>query len=404
MTADAPAKRPLTLFDVTCVGVNAIVGSSIFLFPGKLAGMLGPASVLAFGVTGLLLFTVALCFAEAGARFDGHGGPYIYARAAFGPTVGFAIGWVCWVAELLSWAAVANGVASYLSFFGPAFERAVVVKGIAAAVILVMGAINYRGVKAGAWTSNALTIAKLLPLGLLVVVGLPKVSAANLTPFAPHGFRPLGAACFLTYFAYSGFECVPVPAGECDRAQRNVPLAVLASLGVSAAVYMLVQFVAVGVEPNLAGSARPLADAAVRVMGPGGALLIVGGSLLSTIGYNAGCALGGPRYLVALGEQGDMPAAAARRHPVFGTPALAVAWTTGLTLVMALALDFNKLVDVANVVICAQYLATCAAVVVLRRRGPSPGFSIPGGPLIPLAGVVSTLWLGAQGGLSELAF
>src|SRR5262249_42878567 len=158
----------------------------------------------------------------------------------------------------------------------------------------VMGAINYRGVKYGAWTSNALTIAKLVPLLLLVAAGLPHMSRANLMPLAPHGLKPLGAACFMTYFSYSGFEVVPVPAGELRDAKRAVPLAVLVSLGVSAVVYMLVQLVAVGVEPNLAGSSRPLADAAVRVIGPSGALLIVAGSLISTMGFSAGCALSGP--------------------------------------------------------------------------------------------------------------
>src|SRR5262245_38757833 len=91
------AGRPLTLFDVTCIGINAIIGSSIFLFPGKLAALLGPASILSFALTGVLLITIGLCFAEAAGRFDGHGGPYIYSRAAFGEEVGFGIGWMCWI-------------------------------------------------------------------------------------------------------------------------------------------------------------------------------------------------------------------------------------------------------------------------------------------------------------------
>ena len=199
--APAAAARPLSLFDVTCIGVNAIVGSSIFLFPGKLAGMLGPASIFAFGLTGLLLMAVALCFAEAGGRFEGHGGPYLYAREAFGPHAGFAVGWLCWLTELLSWSAVSVGLAPYFGFLGKAFEGALAGKAVAAAIIVAMGAINLRNVKHGAWASNVLTIGKLLPLVLLVLVGLPRVSAARFAPFAPLGFKPLGAACFLTYFS-----------------------------------------------------------------------------------------------------------------------------------------------------------------------------------------------------------
>ncbi len=250
-----PRRRVLTLFDVTCIGVNAIIGSSIFLFPGQLAARLGPASILAFGLTGLLLSTVALCFAEAGGRFEGHGGPYLYARATLGPTVGFGVGWLCWLTEILSWAAVADGVSTYLGYFHPWWSGALATKLVAAAVILVMGAINYRGVKLGAWTTNAFTVAKLVPLALLVLAGVPKAHMANFRPFAPHGLRPLGGACFLAYFAFQGFEVAPVPAGEAVDPRRAVPVAVLGSLAISSVFYMLVQTAAVGLVPSL-GSAR----------------------------------------------------------------------------------------------------------------------------------------------------
>lgn len=384
--------RALTQLDLWCLGVNAIVGSSIFLFPGKLAAMLGAASPAAFLVTGALLAPVALCFAEAGSRFDGHGGPYLYARAAFGPRVGFAVGWLCWSAEILTWAAVANGLGPYLGWFDGRLEGPVAGKLAAAAVILTMGAVNLRGVKPGARTSNAFTFAKLVPLLALVVAGAPLLPAAGFD--APQGWGPLGSACFLAYFAFQGFEVVPVPAGEARAASRHVPRAVLGSLGAATALYALVQAVAVAAEPGLAASSRPLADAAGRLMGPFGAALVAAGALVSMIGFNAGCALGGPRYLIALAEHGDMPRPATdfRR---------AVAVTTGLTLLAALCLDFERLVDIGNVVIGAQYLAACAAVLALREKSPAP-FQAPGGSLIPVAGALATLWLCSQGGWSQV--
>lgn len=401
----AVRRRVLTLFDVLCIGVNAIIGSSIFLFPGQLAARLGPASILAFGLTGLLLASVALCFAEAAGRFESHGGPYLYARAALGETTGFGVGWLCWLTEILSWAAVADGVSTYLGYFDARWAGPLAVKSTAAAVILVMGAINYRGVKLGAWTTNAFTLAKLAPLALLIAAGLPKIRAANMTPFAPHGLRPLGGACFLAYFAFQGFEVVPVPAGEAVDPKRTVPAAVLGSLAIASVFYMLVQTAAVGLVPALGASAHPLADAAAVALGPLGAAAVVAGAVISTVGFNAGCALGGPRYLAALGEQGDLPEAAAALHPRYGTPYVAVALTTALALAGALALDFNRLVDIGNVVICAEYLATCAAVPILRRRlGPSDGFRLPLGPAIPVFALGATVWLGAQGGMGEVAF
>jgi amino acid transporter len=173
-------------------------------------------------------------------------------------------------------------------------------------------------------------------------------------------------------------------------------------LAASAVVYMAVQSVAVGVHPGLAGSERPLADAAALVLGPFGAGLIVAGAVISSVGFNAGAALGGPRYLAALGQLGDMPAWTARVHPRYGTPDAAILLTSGLTLVGALALDFNSLVDVTVVVVCAQYLSTCLAVPLLRRGGGKAGFSLPGGWAIPAVGAMSTLWLAAQGGWAEV--
>ena len=380
------SKRPLTFFDVTCIGVNAIVGSSIFLFPGTLAAMLGPASIVSFAATALLLAPVALCFAQASSRQEAHGGPYLYARDAFGPTVGFAVGWLCWLTQVVSWAAVANGLAPYLAYFLPVFERPAAAKAAAAGVIAVMAAINLKGVKPGAWTADAFTLAKLVPLVALIAFGLPRADFGALTPFAPHGWAPMGGACLLAYFAFQGFEVVPVPAGEVEDAKSVVPRAVVGALALAALIYLLVQLVAVCVEPNLAGAERPLALVAGRLMGPAGAALLSGGAVVSMLGFNAGCALGGPRYLVALGERGDLPAAAASVRA-------AIVVTAALSLAAALLLDFQKLVDAANVVVTAQYLSTCAAVFASGRMRP-----------VAALGIAATLWLGAQMKGADLAW
>ena len=401
MPERSESSRPLGLLDLVCIGINAIVGSSVFLFPGRLAAFLGPASVVSFGLTGLLLVSVALCFAEASSRFDRPGGSYLYAREAFGDWVGFGIGWVCWAAQIFGWATVANGIAVYLGYWDPSWARPVMVKGIAAAVILTMGALNYRGVKLGAWTSNTFTVAKLLPLLAFAFIGLPGISLAHFHPFAPHGWAPMGKACFLAYFAFQGFESIPVPAGEVDRPERNVPLATVIALLAAAALYMLIQTAAVGLTPALDASPHPLADAASFVFGPVGASIMIIGAVLSMTGYNAGDALTCPRYLVALAEDGHLPEPLARRHPRFQSPYLAISLTTALTLCAALAFDFNKLVDFSNVVVCAQYIATCASVPFLRRR---PGWSLPGGWLVPALGIAATLWLGMQGEPAQIVW
>jgi len=390
--------RVLGLFDLTCLGVNAIVGTSIFLFPGLLAGHLGPASPAAFILTGLLLLPVALCYADAASRFDRPGGPYLYADAAFGEWAGYGVGWMCWSAEIFSWAAVASGLCAYLGYFSGFWTEPATVKVTAAGVILAMGALNYRGVRLGAWTTNVFTLAKLIPLSAFVLIGLFHVRAANFSPLAPFGWAPLGKACFLAFFAFSGFEVVPVPAGEVESPQKNVPRAVVASLCIAAVLYALIQFTAVGVLPTLAASERPLAAAAALFLGPLGASFIAVGAVLSTLGFNAGCALGGPRYLVALAQDRHLPRWFAFVHPKFGTPHRAVAATALLSVAAALAFDFSKLVDFSIVVICVQYAGTCVAAPIIARRRDAVGW------LLPLCGIGATLWLGSQAGAGELVW
>lgn len=395
----APSARQLTRFDLLCLGVNAIVGSSVFLFPGRLAGHLGSASPAAYALTALLLAPVALCFAAAASEHDRAGGPALYAHQEFGPTAGFAIGWLCWVTMIVSWAAVANGIASYLP---GAAARPLLGKAVACAAIAAFGALNWRGVRLGAWTTDFFTVAKLVPIALIALAGLRALPSWR-PETGPAGWSPLGAACFLAYFAYQGFETVPVPAGEARDPKRDVPFAVLAALGGSAVLYLLVQVAALSLVPGLSSSERPLADAAAALMGPWGAGLVTAGAVISMTGYVAGSALGGPRYLVALAEEGHLPRRLAAVHPRFATPTGSIAASTAVALVAAALLDFDGLVDFSNVVIGAQFLSTCA--VVLRRgvrRAAGAGARLRAAA-VPCAGMAATVWLGAQGGWKQVA-
>ncbi len=393
-------RRLLTRFDLLCLGVNAVVGSSVFLFPGRLAGHLGASSPIAYALTALLLAPVALCFAEAASKHDRAGGPALYAHEEFGPFWGFAIGWLCWITMIVSWAAVANGIAAYL----PGSEtRPWLGKALAALSIGFFGALNWRGVRLGAWTTDFFTVAKLVPISLIALAGLRALPSWRPAPLPESGaaglLEPLGAACFLAYFAYQGFETVPVPAGEAKDPKRDVPFAVLAALGGSAVLYILVQVAALSLVPGLASSERPLADAAAALLGPWGFRFVAAGAVVSMTGYVAGSALGGPRYLVALSEEGHLPKSLSAVDPRLGTPAKAILVSTAVALVAALLVDFNGLVDFSNVVIGAQFLSTCA--VVLRRRAREASWSAPRA-VIPLAGMASTLWLGAQGGWKQV--
>lgn len=396
-------KRLLSLFDVVCLGVNAIVGSGIYAFPGILAARLGPASFLAFGLCGLLSVLVALCFAEAAGMHERSGGPYVYAQAAMGRQIGYLVGWTCWIAAVMSWAAVARAIAPYLGHLWAPLGHPIGGAAVAVGITLLLGVVNYLGVKPGAYTMDLLTVAKLLPLVVLVAAGFIQghLPAGEL---CPHGLGPLPAAAFTAFFAFQGFEVVPVPAGETARPQRNIPIAVLGSLLGATALYMMVQWAAVLTTPGLATADQPLAEMGRVVLGELGGQMVAGAAVISMLGFCAGVALTGPRYLEPLAQDGHLPRALALRHARLGTPHRAIIATTGLTALLVVLLNFSQLVNLAVLTVGVQYLATCLAVPIMRVRASARlrTFRLPLGPLIPVLAVGVVLWLAAQAKLLEL--
>jgi amino acid transporter len=365
----ASVRRALTSFDITCIGVNAIVGSGIYLFPGKLTASLGAGSIVAWLVTGALCLPLALTFAALGALEDRTGGPVRYAELAFGRGVSFIVGWSAWVTSVVSWAAVASGVPRYLGVFAPSLADGTAARGVTATIIVGLAALNVVGVKPAARFAVALTLGKLIPLVVFVVVGLFSVNSAGFDAAPAAGFSELPALALMTMFAYQGFEVVGVPAGEVKEPRRAVPYAVVASLVVATLLYVLVQVVFVGVGGR--GTSAPLPDAARSFLGAGGAALLGAGGLISMLGFNAGTAFSTPRYLQALGDERLVPPIFARYHARFETPAAAIVATATVALALTFVLDFARLVDFAVLAVLCQYFATAAALVRLgdsRRK------------------------------------
>jgi len=358
-------RRALTTFDAVCLGLNAVIGSGIYLFPGTLAQKLGPASILAWVATGALCLPLALAFAVLGAGEERTGGPLRYAERAFGRGASFVVGWSAWTTSVISWAAVARAVSANAAPFWPLLSRNAPGLAVSSVIVIGLAWLNVRGVKIGARVMVVLTLAKLVPLLIFLAAGLVHLDARRFEPVAPRGFGALPAMTLMTLFAYQGFEVVGVPSGEARDPRRAVPRAVLLSLLLPALVYTLVQVVYVGVGGG--DGAAPLAAAAERFLGPGGATLLALGGLVSTLGFNAGTALCAPRYLEALAEERLLPAVLAKPHPRYGTPATAIVVSAACTLVVGSLLDFEKLVDLAALAVLGQYVASSAALMRLDR-------------------------------------
>src|SRR6266404_2894725 len=327
----------MTLLDCVGLGINGIIGTGIFLLPAKVfrnAGGLSWAAWLAIGGVCLL---VGLCFCEAAGRADRNGGPYLYARDAFGRWVGVGVGWMA----------------------------------LAVAVIGALAALNYRGIRPGALTSDFFSGAKLIPILLFVGVGLYFVDWQRLSFSPPPGEARLEAiklGGFAALFACTGFEYVPVTAGETDNPRRNVPLALFFALLGSVLLYVLVQIVFMGTHPDPAAADKPLAEAAGAFAGPWAGRFVAVGSVVSSFGYLTAVALVTPRYLSALGENGELPAIFARTSARFGTPSLAITVTALACAGLAAFADFDRLSNLNNAAVFAQYVPTCLAVLVLRRK------------------------------------
>jgi amino acid transporter len=387
--------RAIGLFSLTAMAVNGMVGAGIFVLPAQVAGILGPAALSAYVIAGLAVALIVLCFAEVGTLFERSGGPYLYARAAFGDWIGFEMGWMLLISRLTAVGAISNAFASYLGFFWhPAASGAGRILVITASVGL-LGAVNYFGVRYGVWVSNLFTVSKLLPLTVFIIAGLFWLHGQAGRVWTLPPLAGLQQAALLLIFAFGGFEFAVVPGEEVINLKKNLPIALLSGITLVAVLYVLIQFVAEGALPGLASSPTPLADASVRFLGPLGGVLLSAGAVLSTTGTNSGTMLMGPRIIFAMAEGGQLPSIFARVHPSYRTPHVAVVVATLMGWMCAMSAEFAALAAISAIARLLSYMATCAAVPVLRRKMPEAhrGFTVPGGAIIPVTALALSGWL-----------
>ncbi|MDP1571169.1 MAG: APC family permease [Vicinamibacterales bacterium] len=389
-------RRELGRWDLTAIGINQVVGSGIFLLPAAVAAQVGAWGPGVFIFVGLTCMLIGLCFAEVGSRFDSTGGPIVPARAAFGRFVGFEVGWMMWFTRVASWASVMNGLALALAFYWPSLAGGAPKAALFIGLTAVLSWINIRGVRQGAWVVNVLTVAKLVPLVLFIVVGIWYISPGNFQPWPEVTAPQFGQTALILIFAYGGFEVIGIPAGEASDPRRHVPFAMVATITVVMVIYTMVSIVSTGTLPGLAESATPLADAAALALGAAGALLISSGAAISMTGNCAGQVISSSRTIFALGENGDLPAWFARVHPVWRTPVNAIVFSSTVTLALALSGSFVLLAAVSAVARLFIYATTCLATLALRRPGreatvADATFVVAGGAIVPVIALIVSL-------------
>lgn len=400
MKSDEGLVRAVGLTGLTASMINYMIGAGIFVLPAVVAANVGGAAPVIYIICAVAMALIVACFADAGSRVSLTGGTYAYAGTAFGPYVGFIVGASYWFGStVLACAAVANVFVDTLAELSPAFGDRTLRAVVLVALFALFAAINVRGVRSGATAVKTVTVAKLTPLLILIVVGLFAINPQYLAwPGMPSGDVTARTAVILL-FAFLGIEGGLSPSGEVKNPARTVPRAILSALVIVVLIYMTLQLVAQGIlGPALASNQKaPLAEAARVVLGNGGFLLVLAGAAISTFGYVAGDILAAPRGIYALARDGLLPRAIAKVHSKFRTPHVAILIHAGLSLAFALTGSFVSLLVVATLATLIVYLICCAATIQLQRLdvradGAVP-FRVPGGPVIPILAIAVVVWL-----------
>jgi basic amino acid/polyamine antiporter, APA family len=397
--------RAIGRWSLAALIINSIIGSGVFGLPSVLAGLLGSKSPLAVLLAGAVVGIIMACFAEVASHFTQPGGPYLYARVAFGRMLGIQMGWMLWLAQLTAPAANANLFVIYLGEFWPRANQFVPRLVILTLLVGILVLVNYRGVRAGTKVSDIFTIAKLAPLVVVIVVGATYFLAGHRVsqpiPSAGGASGWLKAALLLV-FAYGGFETALTPMSEARDPQRDAAFGLFVALATCTLLYTLIQWVVVSVVSDAAHSERPLADVARLALGRGGAALIAIGALVSFYGYLSAKILAVPRVTYALAETGDFPRIFAAVDPKFRTPYVSIFVFGALVWLLALLGSFSWNLTLSAVARLIYYGVGCAALPVLRRKQPGAAlFHLPAGNAFAVAGVLICVLLLTRVDLSK---
>lgn len=386
--------RGIRKWELVLLIINSIIGAGIFGLPSRIFKLSGPYSLLALAACAIVVAVFIFVFAEVSSRFDKTGGPYLYTLESFGRFPAFLMGWLIMLGRLFNYATLINLLVIYLAFFSDLFTHPYVRISCILFLTLFLTFINHIGIKNSTRFNNVLTIAKLIPLAVFILVGLFYIEPGRLNFSDPPPLSSFTSSVLLMIFAFGGFESVLVNSGEIINPQKNLPFALLAGAIVVAVFYFLIQLVSIGTLPGLAGSEKPLADASGLFMGYGGSLLITIGAAVSITGTLNVLFLSGSRLPFALSEEKQLPKLFSHVHPRHRTPTWSVLLFMVIAAIVSIAWTFMSALNVAVIIRLLLYLSVCLSLVKLRKMETSrPYFRLRYGPLLAVTGIVLSAWL-----------
>ena len=456
--AGSRLKRALGPVQLTALGIGAIIGAGIFSTVGTAAAGgashlgAGPAVALSFLFTAVACGFAALCYAEFAAMVPISGSAYTYAYATLGELVAWIIGWdlileyaIGNVAVAVSWsgyfqellrglgvnfpawlgldlraaAAAAHQVAAAQASgldpaaLGAAVQRAaeayqlaphlagvpIVFNLPAFLIVAVITAVLVVGITESAWLNSSMVALKLVIIAFFIIVGMFYVKPANWTPFAPNGVKGISGAAAIIFFAYIGFDAVSTAAEETRNPQRDMPIAMMASLAICTLIYIAVALVLTGLLPSKQlGTAEPLATAFSALGQTWAAGIISVGAVFATTSVLIVFQLGQPRIFFSMARDGLLPAWAAKIHPKFRTPHITTILTGLVVAVFASFLNINEVVELTNIGTLFAFVLVASGIIVLRRIDPNRRrpFRTPLVPWVPLAAILTCGYLMVQ--------
>lgn len=394
---DEGLKRRIGVFGLSANIINIIIGAGIFALPAIIAAKMGASSIFAFIFCGILITLIMLCFAEAGSKVTNTGGAYAYIETAFGDYAGFVSGIFAIVATIFADAAVSNAIVSLIGSVLPIFETEWI--RIVCLFILFFGLvyINVIGIKQGLGLVKINTIAKLIPLIILIVFGWKAVTFSNLHIDSLPSIGTLGTTSLILFFAFLGGETGLIVGGEVINPKRTIPKAIFISITAVIIIYILIQTIAQGVLgsdlPNY--KSAPLAETAAVLFGTFGFVLLLIGTAISMFGTMSGSLLNSPRVVYALARDKVIPInGLSKIHKSFGTPYISIIIYGAIGFTVAATSNFEKLAIVASSTMLIIYLGVALSVIKLRKsqKKQSGEFEIPGGLTVPILAILVILY------------
>ena len=384
--------------------INGVIGSGIFGLPAKIFKETGVYSIAAFLVCAVAVFVIILCFAEVSSRFSKTGGPYLYALSSFGKLPAFLTGWLLLVTRFITYAALINLLVSYLSVFAAWFTLPEARIIVIVLFTLLLAYINHIGIRNTTRINNFLTISKLLPLLLFIVVGSFFIEPAQYEIKHIPDFSSFSSTVLLLVFAFGGFESVLVNSGEVKNPEKNLPFALLLAAVFITTIYILIQVVSIGTLPALASSDKPLAEAAGLFMGKSGASIIAIGAIFSVAGTLNAIMLVGSRLPYAFSEEKQFPGLFSFIHPKYKTPTWSLLLFMSITIIVSLNYSFLSAASLSAITRVMIYGIVCTTLILLRKKNPDQAnfYKLKHGNIIAVAGILITLWLLSSSRLREL--